>query len=93
MLTQNEILQAIPNVLTDVNLVGFDEKISGKVRDIYTRGDQRVLITTDRISAFDRVLGAIPFKGQVSRSHRTGTAARQRSTSDADYHAWIVRLR
>ena len=35
------------------------------MRDIYVSGDRRVLITTDRISAFDRVLGAIPFKGQV----------------------------
>ncbi len=65
MLSQNQVLQAIPDALTEVNLVGFGEKISGKVRDIYTNGDQRILITTDRISAFDRVLGAIPFKGQV----------------------------
>jgi phosphoribosylaminoimidazole-succinocarboxamide synthase len=35
------------------------------VREIYRRDDQCVLIATDRISAFDRVLGAIPFKGQV----------------------------
>ncbi len=65
MLTQNEILQAIPSVLTDVNLEGFGSKIAGKVRDIYSNGDERILITTDRVSAFDRVLGAIPFKGQV----------------------------
>src|SRR3954466_2988198 len=65
MLTQEQVLQAIPNALTEVDLVGFGEKISGKVRDIYATGDQRVLITTDRISAFDRVLGAIPFKGQA----------------------------
>jgi phosphoribosylaminoimidazole-succinocarboxamide synthase len=32
---------------------------------MYRAGDKRVLITTDRISAFDRVLGLIPFKGQV----------------------------
>ncbi|MBI1280399.1 MAG: phosphoribosylaminoimidazolesuccinocarboxamide synthase [Anaerolineaceae bacterium] len=65
MITENQVLQAIPDVLTEVNLTGFGEKISGKVRDIYANGDQRILITTDRVSAFDRVLGAIPFKGQV----------------------------
>ena len=36
------------------------------MRDIYTlTATQRILITTDRVSAFDRVVGAIPFKGQV----------------------------
>ena len=37
----------------------------GKVRDIYSFKGQRILVTTDRISAFDRVLGYIPHKGQV----------------------------
>ncbi|MCB9598708.1 MAG: phosphoribosylaminoimidazolesuccinocarboxamide synthase, partial [Sandaracinaceae bacterium] len=41
-------------------------KIEGKVRDSYLPGDgTRILVTTDRISAFDRVLGTLPFKGQV----------------------------
>ena len=43
----------------------FGKKYEGKVRDNYTVGGKRVLITTDRISAFDRVLCTIPFKGQV----------------------------
>ena len=38
----------------------------GKVRDTYDLGDGRLLlITTDRQSAFDRVLASVPFKGQV----------------------------
>ena len=37
----------------------------GKVRDIYLRAGKRILVTTDRLSAFDRVLGLVPFKGQV----------------------------
>ena len=38
----------------------------GKVRDTYTLARDRVaLVTTDRLSAFDRVLAAIPYKGQV----------------------------
>ena len=40
-------------------------KRRGKVRDQYDLGDRVVLVTTDRQSAFDRVLAAIPFKGQV----------------------------
>jgi phosphoribosylaminoimidazole-succinocarboxamide synthase len=40
-------------------------RIEGKVRDSYVEGGRRTLIATDRISAFDRVLGTIPFKGQV----------------------------
>lgn len=64
-LNQETILEAVPHALQSVDLVGWGEKQSGKVRDIYALGGRRVLITTDRVSAFDRVLGAIPFKGQV----------------------------
>ena len=38
----------------------------GKVRDIYPlSGERLLLITTDRLSAFDHVLGSAPYKGQV----------------------------
>jgi phosphoribosylaminoimidazole-succinocarboxamide synthase len=41
-------------------------KRSGKVRDWYPlEGGRRLLVTTDRLSAFDRVLAAVPYKGQV----------------------------
>src|SRR5215813_2058512 len=63
MLSQQELAQAVP--VKSVDLDGFGAKTSGKVRDIYSVGGKRVLITTDRVSAFDRVVGAIPFKGQV----------------------------
>lgn len=39
--------------------------ISGKVRDIFDKGDELVIVTTDRISAFDRILGTIVCKGEV----------------------------
>lgn len=52
-------------VIKTVNLKGLGKKYSGKVRDYYITGDKRILITTDRISAFDRVLDFIPHKGQV----------------------------
>jgi phosphoribosylaminoimidazole-succinocarboxamide synthase len=41
-------------------------KFSGKVRDSYVLpGDRRLLITTDRLSAFDKILHTVPYKGQV----------------------------
>lgn len=52
-------------VLKGINLTGLGKKYQGKVRDSYVLGDKRILITTDRISAFDRVLGLIEDKGQV----------------------------
>ncbi|MBI2018816.1 phosphoribosylaminoimidazolesuccinocarboxamide synthase [Candidatus Daviesbacteria bacterium] len=52
-------------VLKTVNLKGLGEKHSGKVRDYYILGERRILITTDRISAFDVILGYIPHKGAV----------------------------
>lgn len=40
--------------------------MSGKVREIWPLpGQQRLLITTDRLSAFDRIIGLVPHKGQV----------------------------
>ncbi len=45
-----------------VSLPGYRR---GKVRDTFDLGDRLLLVTTDRQSAFDRVLAAIPFKGQV----------------------------
>jgi phosphoribosylaminoimidazole-succinocarboxamide synthase len=40
-------------------------KYEGKVRDCYTLDGRRTIVVSDRISAFDVVLGTIPFKGQV----------------------------
>lgn len=65
MLSNTQLLAAIPQALDTVDLTGFGPKDQGKVRDIYRLGNRRLLITTDRVSAFDRVLGLIPFKGQV----------------------------
>jgi phosphoribosylaminoimidazole-succinocarboxamide synthase len=71
MLTRQELIRAIPNVIQTIDLPGFGPKQPGKVRDSYrvpdsdSHNNQRILITTDRVSAFDRVLGFIPFKGQV----------------------------
>jgi phosphoribosylaminoimidazole-succinocarboxamide synthase len=37
----------------------------GKVRDVVEVGSELLITTTDRISAFDRVLGTVPCKGEV----------------------------
>jgi phosphoribosylaminoimidazole-succinocarboxamide synthase len=58
------IKNQIKNCLTETQLP-FGIKRSGKVRDSYEIEDQIIFITTDRQSAFDRILASIPFKGQV----------------------------
>lgn len=52
-------------VFKKIDLKGLGEKYSGKVRDVYVVGNKRILIATDRISAFDVILGFIPYKGHV----------------------------
>jgi phosphoribosylaminoimidazole-succinocarboxamide synthase len=41
------------------------ERIEGKVRDSYLKGDRRTIVVSDRVSCFDVVVGTIPLKGQV----------------------------
>ena len=41
------------------------ERHEGKVRDSYVAGDERTIITSDRVSSFDVVVGTLPLKGQV----------------------------
>jgi phosphoribosylaminoimidazole-succinocarboxamide synthase len=54
------------HVLLDTNLDGLSLVRRGKVRDVYAAGDQLIMVATDRISAFDYVLGSgIPDKGRV----------------------------
>lgn len=53
--------------LVETHFADLGRRYRGKVRDTYRTGDGRlVLVTTDRISAFDHILPQpIPFKGQV----------------------------
>ena len=56
----------IANCLTEAEFPELPNFYRGKVRDTYALDDGRsVFITTDRQSAFDQVLAAVPFKGQV----------------------------
>jgi len=52
-------------ILKETKFDFLGPKRTGKVRDIYDRGDRLVLITTDRHSSFDRIIAHVPWKGQV----------------------------
>jgi len=54
-----------PVPLDDIELP-FDDRRAGKVRVSYTlRDGNRLFVTTDRLSAFDRIIACVPYKGQV----------------------------
>lgn len=61
----DKIQKQLKNTLERTDFKNLGNKYEGKVRDNYTQGNKRIIITTDRLSAFDRVLCSIPFKGQV----------------------------
>ncbi|MBI2817396.1 MAG: phosphoribosylaminoimidazolesuccinocarboxamide synthase [Acidobacteria bacterium] len=53
-------------IVTKTEFPGASVLFRGKVRDMYKAGDALLMVATDRISAFDFVLGSgIPFKGEV----------------------------
>jgi len=64
-LSDKQIIAAIPHVLKGVDIPKLGKKSHGKVRDYYIKDNKRVLITTDRQSAFDVNLGYVPYKGAV----------------------------
>lgn len=51
--------------LSSTDFPHLGAKYSGKIRDNYSRNGERILIVTDKLSAFDRIITEIPFKGQV----------------------------
>ena len=66
MITQDQIRDQLQNCLMEARYEKWSSYYrQGKVRDMYLLADKRILITTDRQSAFDHVLGAIPLKGAV----------------------------
>lgn len=66
MIDDATLRAALAMPLEATHFDGLGARYEGKVRDNYTTPDgRRVLVTTDRISAFDRVLGTLPLKGQV----------------------------
>jgi len=66
VVSQQLLEKALLHPLKGTNFESLGQRYEGKVRDNYSRADgTRVIIATDRISAFDRVLGTLPLKGQV----------------------------
>ena len=65
MLSDAELRAQLPYVLTDTNFDFLGQRYEGKVRDNYSHGEIRFLVTSDRLSCFDVVVTTIPFKGQV----------------------------
>ena len=62
----NDIKKQLIHTLDEFKIEkNIGEHYRGKVRDNYYMDDQILMITSDRVSAFDRVLGTIPFKGQI----------------------------
>ncbi|MBI3738766.1 MAG: phosphoribosylaminoimidazolesuccinocarboxamide synthase [Chloroflexi bacterium] len=65
MMVQNDLLELIPQAFCESNLP-LGNRQSGKVRDWYDLPNgQRLIVTTDRLSAFDNILAKVPYKGQV----------------------------
>src|ERR1700761_8763405 len=59
-------MAGLPEALLQTNLNGLPLLARGKVRDLYALGDALLFVATDRISAFDHVLGTgIPEKGKI----------------------------
>jgi phosphoribosylaminoimidazole-succinocarboxamide synthase len=57
--------EQLNHTLAETHLDSLGERYRGKVRDVYRQRDRVFLVATDRLSAFDRVLTTIPFKGEV----------------------------
>jgi len=65
MISKDKLAKLLPQALEETNLP-LSNRQSGKVRDWYDLPNgQRLIVTTDRLSAFDIVLARVPFKGQV----------------------------
>ena len=66
MISADTIRAAIPDVLTEAQFPELPGYYRGKVRENYDLPDgRRILISTDRQSAFDQILAAVPFKGEL----------------------------
>lgn len=69
MVNKDILFGVLSKTLESTSLSELGAKYEGKVRDNYVTGDgRRIIVVTDRISAFDRVLGTLPLKGQVLNS-------------------------
>jgi phosphoribosylaminoimidazole-succinocarboxamide synthase len=83
--------------LASTDLSALGTRFEGKVRDSYVAGGRRTIVVTDRVSCFDRVVGTLPFKGQVLNQiaafwfERTRTIAPNHLLEVPDPNVSIVR--
>src|SRR5204863_2635941 len=62
----DDILESqLPYTLREADFPALGQLYGGTGRDNYAKGDRIVMVTTDRLSAFDRVLTTVPFKGEL----------------------------
>ena len=61
----NVIRDQLPHTLDKFDVSNLGKHYKGKVRENFHIDDEIIMVTTDRVSAFDHVLGTIPFKGQI----------------------------
>lgn len=65
MVDRAQLADGLATTLEEASFPELGSLYRGKVRDNYTHDGRRTIVVSDRISAFDRVLGTLPFKGQV----------------------------
>ena len=70
MLSTEQITQQLKFTLAGLDIPEAEGFYSGKVRECYSiksaiSGEKRILVATDRLSAFDKILTTIPFKGAI----------------------------
>ena len=65
MVSDERMATELGGTLDSTSFVHLGTQHRGKVRDSYIDGGVRTIVTTDRQSAFDRLLGTMPFKGQA----------------------------
>lgn len=67
MLDESLIRDQLHNTVHEIKLPQLGKHYRGKVREnfIDEENHQRIIISTDRLSAFDKVITTIPFKGQL----------------------------
>ena len=100
MISEEVIRKNLGNTVKDTDFPELGEKYRGKVRDNYTdaNNQKRTIIATDRISAFDVVLGTVPFKGQILNQltsywfEKTKEVAKSRFIESPDPNVMIVQL-
>ena len=59
------IREQLPYTLDEFDAEDLGQRYKGKVRENFHLDNEIIMVTTDRVSAFDHVLGTIPFKGQI----------------------------